>query len=108
MASFFHNIQTIITKDLLKVGDGVSDVKSITIANVDPDLDARVDLFLNKGTRNFYILKNVLIPLESTLVLGPEDNIAFNNGSSGYSMRIQVDNGSTTAVAVDVIIKRGT
>ena len=108
MATFFHNITSILTKDLLTVGDGISNLNSITIANVDSSNDAKVDLFLNKGTDNFYILKNVSIPLRSTLVLGPEDNIVFNNGSNGYSMRIQVDEGSTTAVNVDVILKRGT
>tara|TARA_R100001440_G_scaffold32208_2_gene50780 strand:+ start:277 stop:603 length:327 start_codon:yes stop_codon:yes gene_type:complete len=108
MATFFHNITTTLTQDLLAVGDNISNLNSITIANVDTTNEAKIDLFLNKGTDNFYILKNVSLPLGSTLVLGPEDNIAFNNGSSGYSMRIQVDNGSTTAVAVDVILKRGT
>ena len=104
--ALFHNITTVLTKDLLTAGDNVNGLKSITIANVDTSNDAKVDLFLNKGDDNFYILKNVLIPLGSTLILGPEDNIAFNNGSNGYSMRIQVDDGSTTAVAVDVILKR--
>ena len=108
MATFFHNITTTLTTDLLVVGEGISNVKSITIANVDSSNIAKVDLFLNKGADDYYLLKNVEIPLGSTLVLGSEDNIAFNNGSSGYSMRIQVDNGSTTAVPVDVIIKRGT
>jgi len=105
-ATFFHNITTVLTKDLLSAGDNVSNLNSITIANVDNTNEANVDLFLNKDDDNFYILKNVLIPLGATLVLGPEDNIAFNNSASGYSMRIQVDNGSTTAVAVDVILKR--
>ena len=108
MATFFHNITTTLTTDLLTVGDNVSDVKYITITNVDSSNTAKVDLFLNKGANNYYLLKNVEIPKETSLVLGPEDNIAFNNGTSGYSMRIQVDNGSTTAVPVDVIIKRGT
>ena len=107
MATFFHNITTTLTQNLLEVGEGVSNLKSITIANIDATNDAKVDLFLNKGTDNFYILKNVLIPQETTLVLGPEDNISFNNGASGYSMRIQVDDGSTTVVSVDVILKRG-
>ena len=105
-ATFFHNITTVLTKDLLSAGDNVSNLNSITIANVDSTNDAKVDLFLNKGSNDYYILKNVLIPLGSTLVLGPEDNIAFNNSASGYSMRVQVDDGSTTAVAVDVILKR--
>ena len=106
MATFFHNITTVLTKDLLAAGDNINNVKSITLANVDSSNDAKVDLFLNKGDDNFYILKEVLIPRGSTLVLGPEDNISFNNSTNGYSMRTQVDDGSTTAVNVDVIIKR--
>jgi len=106
VATFFHNITTTLTQDLLTAGDNVNNVKSITFANVDSTNDAKVDLFLNKSDSNFYILKNVLIPLGSTLVLGPEDGVAFNNSSNGYSMRTQVDDGSTTAVAVDIIIKR--
>tara|TARA_R100001163_G_C5004660_1_gene152609 strand:- start:148 stop:468 length:321 start_codon:yes stop_codon:yes gene_type:complete len=106
MATLQHNITTVLTQNLLAAGDKVNDVKSITLANVDSTNDAKVDLFLNQGDDNYYILKEVLIPLGSTLVLGQEDNIAFNNSSSGFSLRIQVDDGSTTAVAVDVIIKR--
>ena len=106
MATLKHNITTVLTKNLLAAGDNVSNANSITLANVDDTNAAKVDLFLNKGDNNFYILKNVLIPLGSTLVLGPEDNISFDNSSNGYSMRIQVDDGSTTAVNVDVIIKR--
>ena len=105
-ATFFHNITTVLTKDLLSAGDNVSNLKSITLANVDSSNNAKVDLFLNKGDENFYILKNIEIPNENTLVLGPEDNIAFNNTASGFSMRIQVDNGSGAACDVDVILKR--
>ena len=75
--SFFHNVTSILTKDLLTAGDNVSNLKSITLANVDTSNDAEVDLFLNKGSDNFYILKKVSLPLGFTLVLGPEDNIAF-------------------------------
>lgn len=106
MATLQHNITTVLTQDLLTVGDKVNKISSITLANVDNSNDAEVDLFLNNGNNNFYILKNVLIPLGSTLVLGPEDNISFNNNANGFSMRIKVDNGSGVATAVDVIIKR--
>ena len=87
-------------------GDGISNAKSISIANVDSSNDAKVDLFLNRKEENFYILKDVDIPNKNTLILGPEDNIAFNNSSTGFSLRIQVDNGSGAAAEVDVIIKR--
>lgn len=106
MATLQHNITTVLTQDLLTVGDKVNKISSITLANVDNSNDAEVDLFLNNGNNNFYILKNVLIPLRSTLVLGPEDNISFNNNVNGFSMRIKVDNGSGVATAVDVIIKK--
>ena len=106
MATLLHNITTTLTQDLLAAGDGINNVKYITIANVDSSNDAKVDLFLNQKEDNFYILKEVLIPQGNTLILGPEDNITFNNSKSGFSLRIQVDNGSGVAVAVDVIIKR--
>ena len=106
MATLLHNITTILTQDLLAAGDGISNAKSISIANVDSSNDAKVDLFLNRKEENFYILKGVDIPNKNTLILGPEDNIAFNNSSTGFSLRIQVDNSSGAAAEVDVIIKR--
>lgn len=106
MATLQHNITTVLTQDLLTVGDSVSSANYISIANVDASNTAKVDLFLNKGDNNYYLLKNVEIPKETTLVLTKEDNIAFDNSANGFSLRIQVDNGSTTAVPVDVIISR--
>ena len=106
MATLQHNITTVLTQDLLTAGDKVNSISSITLANVDTSNDAEVDLFLNKGDNNFYILKNVGIPHKNTLVLYPEDGIVFNNNANGFSMRIKVDNGSGAATAVDVIIKR--
>mgnify|MGYP003634148501 CR=1 FL=1 len=107
MATFFHNITTILTQDLLTAGDKINSIKSITIANVHASASAEIDLFLNKGDDNFYILKNVEIPHGMTLVLGPEDNISFDNTASGFSLRAQVDAGDgTSAIPVDIIIKR--
>tara|TARA_R100000742_G_scaffold3732_1_gene884 strand:- start:54 stop:377 length:324 start_codon:yes stop_codon:yes gene_type:complete len=107
MATLQHNITTVLTQDLLTAGDQVNSISSITIANVHASGTAEVDLFLNKGDNDFYILKNVEIPHGMTLVLGPEDNISFNNNSNGFSLRTQVDAGDgTTAVPVDIIIKK--
>jgi hypothetical protein len=106
LATLQHNITTVLTQNLLAAGDNVSNAKYISIANVDASNTAKVDLFLNKGDNNYYLLKNVEIPKETTLVLTKEDNIAFDNSANGFSLRIQVDNGSTTAVPVDVIISR--
>jgi len=106
VATLLHNITTTLTKELLAAGDGINNIKYITIANVDSSNDAKVDLFLNKKEDNFHILSQVLVPQGNTLILGPEDNITFDNSSTGFSLRIQVDNGSSAAAAVDVIIKR--
>ena len=106
MATLQHNITTVLTQNLLAVGDNVSNAKYISIANVHASSTAKVNLFLNKGDNNYYLLKNVEVPKETTLVLTQNDNIAFDNSSNGFSLRIQVDNGSTTAVPVDVIISR--
>jgi hypothetical protein len=106
VATLQHNITTVLTQNLLAAGDNVSNAKYISIANVDASNTAKVDLFLNKGDNNYYLLKNVEIPKETTLVLTQNDNIAFDNSTNGFSLRIQVDNGSTTAVPVDVIINR--
>ena len=67
-ATLQHNITTTLTQNLLEAGDKVNDIKSITLANVDSSNDAEVDLFLNRGDDNFYILKNVEIPHKNTLV----------------------------------------
>lgn len=106
MATLQHNITTALTQDLLTVGDNVSNAKYISIANVDASNNAKVNLFLNKGDNNYYLLRNVEIPTETTLVLTKDDNIVFDNSTNGFSLRIKVDNGSGTAVPVDVIISR--
>ena len=106
MATLQHNITTILTQNLLASGDNVNSAKYISIANVDASNTAKVDLFLNKGDDDYYLLKNVEIPIETTLVLTKDDNIGFDNSTNGFSLRIQVDNGSTTAVPVDVLITR--
>tara|TARA_R110002073_G_scaffold223819_1_gene384006 strand:- start:235 stop:555 length:321 start_codon:yes stop_codon:yes gene_type:complete len=106
VATLQHNITTTLTQDLLTVGDNVNDAKYISIANVDNTNTAKIDLFLNKGANNYYLLKNVEVPIETTLVLTKDDNISFNNTSNGFSLRIQVDNGGATAVPVDVMITK--
>ena len=106
MATLQHNITTVLTQNLLTSGDNVSNAKYLSIANVFARNTAKVDLFLNKGANNYYLLKNVEVPIETTLVLTKDDNIAFDNSTNGFSLRIQVDNGSTTAVPVDVMITR--
>lgn len=108
MATLQHNITTVVTKELLAKGDNVSNAKNITFSNIDSTNDAKIDLYIYDVVNNkpYYILKNVLLPTESTLVLNSGDNISFDNSKNGFSLRVQIDNGSTTAVPVDIIIKK--
>ena len=100
MATLLHNITTTLTQDLLTAGDGINNAKSITISNTEASNDALVDLFLNMKEDNFYILKSVLLPNGSTLVLSQEDNIGFDNSNDGFSLRIK------STENIDVIIKK--
>ena len=102
MATLQHNITTVLTQNLLAAGDNVSNIKRMSIANVHTSSTTKVDLFLNKGANNYYLLKNVEIPSGTTLILNEEDNIVFDNTSNGFSMRIKL----ATAVPVDVLITR--
>ena len=65
MATLQHNITTVLTQDLLAAGDNVSNTKYISIANVHASTTAKVNLFLNKGDNNYYLLKNVEVPKET-------------------------------------------
>ena len=110
MATLRHNITSITTTELLAKGDNISNAKSITFSNQHASTTAKIDLFLYDVVNNksFYILKRINLPKETTLVLGPEDNITFDNSINGFSLRTKIDDGagSPGAVSVDIIIKR--
>ena len=103
MATLQHNITTVLTQDLLAVGDKVSDAKYISIANVDLD-SAIINLFLNKGPKNYYLIKGYRLTPGSTLYLNKDNNISFDNSIGGFSLRTQVQDDSGAAVSVDVLI----
>jgi len=105
LATLQHNITTVLTQDLLTVGDNVSNAKYISIANVDSD-SAIINLFLNKGDNNYYLIKGYRLTPGSTLYLNKDNNIAFDNSTNGFSLRTQVQDDAAGAVSVDVVITR--
>jgi len=105
MATLQHNVTTTITQNLLAAGDNVNDVKYISIANVG-QVTAFVDLLLNQGDNNYYLLKNAKVLVGEALNLNKDNNISFNNTTNGFSLRVQVDDGEETAVPVDIVITR--
>ena len=104
-ATLQHNITTVLTQDLLKTGDNVNNIKYISIANIDLD-SVVINLFLNKAGSNYYLIKGYRLTPGATLFLNKDHNISFNNSSSGFSLRIQVQDDSGAAGSVDVIITK--
>ena len=105
MATLQHNITTTLTKELLTAGDEVNNVKYISMSNVDLD-SAIINLFLNKGDNNYYLIKGYRLTPGSTLYLNKDNNIAFDNSTNGFSLRTQAQDDSGGAVSVDIIITR--
>ena len=82
---------------LIAIGDNISVIKSITIANVHSG-DATVDLYLkNASATIYYIFKSLVLPTGQTLKM-ESDEISFDNRL--YDLYINLA-GSTP---VDVII----
>lgn len=110
MATLQHNITSITTTELLAKGDNISNIKNITLSNLDASNPAKVDLYIYDAVNNksYYILKRVEIPVGVTLMLSPEDNIVFDNSVNGFSLRTKIDDGaiSPSAVNTDIIIRR--
>jgi len=82
---------------LISIGDGVSVIKSMTIANIHTG-DATIDLYLkNAATTKYYIFKSLVLPTGQTLKMD-SDEVSFDNRL--YDLYINL--GGTTPV--DVII----
>ena len=105
MATLQHNLSTVLTTELLTAGDEINDIKNISIANVDLD-SAIINLFLNKGDNNYYLIKSSRLTPGSTMFLNKDNNIVFDNSTSGFSLRTQVQDDGGAAVSVDIIITR--
>jgi len=85
---------TVITK-----GSGVSgNIKKILIANENTSNAVDITVDLHDGTNTFTIIKEVEIPVKTSLVLS--DNISFD--SNAFSLRITT---SGTTPLITVIIK---
>jgi len=105
-AVLHHKLSTVLTQDLLTVGDNISNAKCISIANVDPSSAAIINIFLNKGDDDYYLIKNYRLHFGETLFLNKDNNIAFDNSVNGFSLRIQTQSDAGTAIKVHIIITR--
>jgi len=97
MAQQVFNIADATDVKLISIGDGVSVIKSMTIANIHTG-DATIDLYLkNAATTKYYIFKSLVLPIGQTLKMD-SDEVSFDNRL--YDLYIKL--GGTTPV--DVII----
>jgi len=98
--SIYKNYTSAATNENLIVkGANISGrISKILIANVNTSNAVNVTIDLNDGTNTYTIIKEVEIPVKSTLVLS--DNLSFD--SSIYNLRITT---SGTSPNVTVIIK---
>ena len=91
MATLYHNISGELTQELLAAGDGAL-VRSVSLANVGKVQTTKVDLYIEKKlTGKFYILKDVSIPIGTTLT----HNFSMNNGSGEFGLYIKLTKGDT-------------
>jgi len=91
MATQYHNISGELTQELLAAGDDAS-ISSISLANVGKVQATKVDLYAErKLTGKFYILKNVSIPVGSTLT----HDFSIDNSSGAFGLYIKLTKGDT-------------
>ena len=96
------NISGTTVTSVLAAGDNVSKIQAIRITNTHASADATVDLFINSDSfGTFYIIKNVLLPYGTSLVL--EKGLSFDNSTNGYNLYAKLGDSSST---VDIIITK--
>ena len=105
----YHNItgSTGINIELIAVGEGISSINSIVIANTHATADATVSMFIQNEptaavTKTFYMFKTVAIPSDTSLLLDNKSMLSFDNSTVGYGLYLTVGGSDT----LDVMINR--
>ena len=89
-----HNITTALSQDLISAGDNAGAIKSINLANVHIISSVSVDLIIYKSSSQHYIIKNVVIPSGTSLVIDMSE-IPINTSLNQDSLRIKLTKGAT-------------
>ena len=97
MAQQVFKISAASATELIDINSGINRINSMTICNIDGSNDTAVDLYLkNAAGTDYYIFKNLNIPIGQTLKLDSDD-VSFENPT--YNLYI------LSTRTVDVIIK---
>ena len=79
MTKLTFKISATTATELIDLGSDKSNMRSMLIANIDGSDTAVVNLYLkNAGGTDYYIFKNLNIPVGQTLKLD-NDEVSFNN-----------------------------
>ena len=91
---------TLIAKNKSKSDKG--NIRSILIANSDDtgNQEPTVDIYLDDGSNQYYIIRDIVIPIGTALLL--DDNVAFNNAV--FDLKASTTIASGTA-KLSIIIK---
>ena len=99
MAAIYKNITGAATTTVVTKASGVSgNIRKILIANVNTSNAVTITVDLNDGTNTYTLIKEIEIPVKSTLVL--TDNVSFD--SSIFNLRITT---AGTSPNITTIIK---
>ena len=95
----YKNITTVATTTVITKGGTVTgSINKILIANVNTSNAVTITVDLHDGTNTFTLIKEVDIPVKSSLVL--EDNVRFD--SAVYNLRVTT---AGTSPNISVIIR---
>jgi len=95
----YKNITGSATTTVITKGDTVSgSIDKIVIANVNTSNDVTITVDLHDGTNTFTLIKEVVVPTKTSLVL--EDNVRFD--SAVYNLRVTT---AGTSPNISVIIR---
>jgi len=79
MAQQVFKISATTATELIDLGSQISTINSMMIANIDGSNTAAVDLYLkNASGTDYYLFKNLSIPVGQTLKLD-KDEVSFDN-----------------------------
>ena len=102
MAKGNHSISGTLTTKILSPGDDVV-VSSISIANTHDTDSVTVNLYAERCSVTTYLIKNVVMPTGTTLVIdGEAAKIYAGRNSRGTGLYVKLGAASSTA---DVILK---
>jgi sporulation protein YlmC with PRC-barrel domain len=90
----YHYIQSANTgldNELIAIGENSGNIKMLAVTPLTSNTSGgvSVNFYLKDSEDNkYYITYRLVVPLGSTLVIDEEKLLAFNNGTTGYSLNV--------------------